>query len=279
MSKYNKEYEGYYSKIIERQRMGPSYREYKPISNDGEARYNSYNIKDGYYVKKPLFDFSRDGIVKRFISELIGVALLTIIICLCKFTAVSQINWIYTYGKNSVNTNLDYKQVLAYDYLGALNNLKGKFDKTADFKNELENYIDTFKSKVTGEKTQKEKIKESYVLPLNGKIKADSEKLIEDKGVIIEGKALSEAICSYDGKVKTVGEDKKLGKYIIVDHGDGIETKYYNLKEVSVKEGDKLGKGELLGKIAENKNLNVVGIIFELSIMGENRDLKEYFKL
>lgn len=274
MGNYNNEYEGYYGKILEKQRRGASYRGY---NGTGYSR-GSYKEENRSINNKPLFEFSKEGIVKRIMQELIGVLCLMILVVVCKTVNMPQVEWIYSYGKNIVNENFDYKQVVNYDYGTLLAKANINFSDSNDLRAELENYVETFKAKFTGEKTQKDEIKDTFVSPLKGTVLEDSEKTIGDKGVIIQGGVNEEVICVYEGTVKKIGDNAKLGKYIIIDHGNGVESKYSNLKELELKEGTSVGKGELIGKVDENKELNIKGVIFQLFIMGTAKNPLEYME-
>lgn len=274
MGNYNNEYEGYYGKILEKQRRGANYRGY---NGTGYSR-GSYRDENRSNNNKPLFDFSKEGIFKRIMQELIGVLCLMILVVICKTVNIPQIDWLYSYGKNVVNENFDYKQVINYDYGTLLAKVNVNFSNSNDLRTELENYVETFKSKFTGEKTQKDEMKDTFISPLKGTILENSEKEIGDKGVIIQGDIDEEVVCVYEGTVKKLGDDPKLGKYMIIDHGNGVESKYSNLKETELKEGDSVGKGELIGKVDENKGLNIKGVIFQLFIMGTAKNPLEYMQ-
>ncbi len=67
---------------------------------------------------------------------------------------------VYNYSKKIVNENYDYKKVINKAKDLDVNFLEDKFLK----------HIDTFKSKVTGEKTVEEIISNDFILPASGKI-------------------------------------------------------------------------------------------------------------
>lgn len=50
-----------------------------------------------------------------------------------------------------------------------------------------------------------------------------------------------------DGVVQATGRMSDLGKYIVIDHGYGYKTKYGHLKEIKVKEGQRIRRGDLIG--------------------------------
>ena len=52
-----------------------------------------------------------------------------------------------------------------------------------------------------------------------------------------------------DGKVTAFEESSSLGTTVTIDHGNGITTKYAALKNVKVKEGDKVTAGDIIGTV------------------------------
>lgn len=58
------------------------------------------------------------------------------------------------------------------------------------------------------------------------------------------------AVYSYaDGKVTSVSQDNTLGKYITVDHGNGLKTRYLHLSAFKVSVGDKVTAGQRIGSV------------------------------
>ena len=52
-----------------------------------------------------------------------------------------------------------------------------------------------------------------------------------------------------NGVVVSVGYEGGLGKTVMVDHGKGITTRYAHLSSYSVKEDQKIQRGEVVGKV------------------------------
>ena len=57
-----------------------------------------------------------------------------------------------------------------------------------------------------------------------------------------------DVLASMSGIVTMVEQDSVLGNVVVVEHADGIETRYQALDEVYVKAGDKIVQGQKLGK-------------------------------
>ena len=52
-----------------------------------------------------------------------------------------------------------------------------------------------------------------------------------------------------DGMVKFAGEQGGYGNMVILDHGNGVETRYAHLSSLSVKAGDVVADGDLVGNV------------------------------
>lgn len=51
------------------------------------------------------------------------------------------------------------------------------------------------------------------------------------------------------GTVIAVSQDNALGKYIAIDHGNGLVTRYLHLSKFNVNKGDKVGTGDRIGSV------------------------------
>ena len=127
-----------------------------------------------------------------------------------------------------------------------------------DYKENILDYIDNFRSFVTGDKTLKEDIKDNYVIPVVGTVSHLSG---ENVGIIIQTDSEMDVIASFDGKIREIKEDGD-EKHIIVDHGNGID----------IKEGDKVEKGQLIGKTGVLDSEGTKGIVYKISYMGVEKD-------
>ncbi len=214
-------------------------------------------------------------IIKRIIQELIGVLCLFIFVLSIKYINLPQTQELYKYSKNLVDKN--------YDISAIVNTVKEV--KIEDLKISAEDYIEGLKAKITGGKTLKENALGSFVKPLEGSvIKAFNEEkegfsIATKEGVVLEFNAPSEIKSCFTGTVKGVSEDKDLGQYVHIDHGNGIEIKYYYLEEVAVVEGQKLNTGDLLGRITSGNIENKGYLYLQVLYMGEEKNPENYIKL
>jgi murein DD-endopeptidase MepM/ murein hydrolase activator NlpD len=67
------------------------------------------------------------------------------------------------------------------------------------------------------------------------------------QGVDIANRTGIPVIATADGLVVTIGKDWALGKYVMINHGYGLKTKYGHLSKVDVKRGQKIKRGDLIG--------------------------------
>ena len=82
---------------------------------------------------------------------------------------------------------------------------------------------------------------------------------------------------SADGVISKVGFDPDgYGNYVKADHGNGYETLYAHLDSVSVRVGDRLEMGDLIGIMGETGNTTGVHVHWELRVDGECVDAMLY---
>jgi murein DD-endopeptidase MepM/ murein hydrolase activator NlpD len=253
MGNYNNQYEDYYKSL--RKNFNTGYTSSQRKRSNGIGEY----------------------LLKRLPRDLIGALSLIFVIMLCKLVVTPQTQTVYNYSKSVVNKSYDYKSVFVQ--VKNLNVVKVE-DKVTD-------WMETLKSKVSGEKTLKDKIKEEFIIPVQGQITSPygyridpiDKKRSFHEGIDIDAKEGTEVKCPYDGKVKDCGQDNELGNYIVIDHGDGIETKYGHLKEIKVKKGDATKKSSVIGLSGNTGKSTAPHLHFEILYMGENKDPKEFIAI
>ena len=68
-------------------------------------------------------------------------------------------------------------------------------------------------------------------------------------GIDIGAKRGTEIRSPASGKVVVAAYDGRMGKFIRIDHGYGIETTYGHLSKIHVKYGDRVQRGDLIGLV------------------------------
>lgn len=69
------------------------------------------------------------------------------------------------------------------------------------------------------------------------------------RGIDIANHTGTAIIAPADGKIKEVGTYGGMGKMIVVDHGYGFMTRYGHLSSIDVKRGQKIARGDVIGKM------------------------------
>lgn len=70
------------------------------------------------------------------------------------------------------------------------------------------------------------------------------------------------------GKAVKIGSSPEYGRYVLVDHGDGVYTLYAGLGNVKVGEGQSVKAGDVLGEVARAGDVKGGGLHFELRESG-----------
>ncbi|SFB16364.1 M23 family metallopeptidase [Clostridium frigidicarnis] len=299
MRYYNTQYEKYYKNLGIRDRKGTKHTDNNRINTNlgnggisGYGNINTLNKGRGGYGKKessisiiPNFGTKNPG--KTIIFQLVGTLLLFTIIIGCKVIKTSETAYAYEYGKKVVSENYDYKNAIDYvknyDYKSInISNLK-EF-KIDGINSSVSTYLDKFKVKLGEFTSARNVIEKNYMIPCNGNILYEFNKE-EDKCFNREvHKGLdiacnnSDVVATNSGRVKEVGDFNEGGKYIIMDHGNGIESKYYFLKEVNVDIEQAVNIGDVVGKGAQNKDGKNDFIHFEITYMGEEKNPLEFVR-
>lgn len=109
-------------------------------------------------------------------------------------------------------------------------------------------------------------------MPLNGKtivqfgknIDAATKKETESSGIVIESKEGEEIKAVFGGTVERIENDEKLGAVIVIDNGQGFETKYGYLSDIKISEEDKVTEGMIIGLTGKIPDTKTYGVYFEV---------------
>ncbi|WP_373898938.1 M23 family metallopeptidase [Haloimpatiens sp. FM7315] len=248
MGNYNSQYRDYYNSILNNRK--------------------TYSLDSS----KPDVKNNNNFILKRIIRDLTGVLVLSLFILSLKIVVTPRTKMVYEYSKKIVNENYDYKK--------AFNNIKNIDIK--NMKDYTKNFIDKISSKFNSSNLMEvdKNTEFDYIPPCSGKVVSgfgervdpiSGEKKIH-KGIDIAVAENTPVKVVEEGKVKKIGEDVSFGKYIIIDHGKGLESKYAHLNEASVKEGQLVKKGDSIAKSGNTGKSTGPHLHLEIIYMGENID-------
>ena len=68
-------------------------------------------------------------------------------------------------------------------------------------------------------------------------------------GLDIANETGTPVFASNDGKVRMVGNGRLYGNYVVIDHVDQYQTLYAHLSQVTVREGERIAQGALIGRV------------------------------
>lgn len=260
MGSYNSQYEEYYNSLRKKSRAAytPYHRNY--FTSDNKEKKSGSN----YWSRKIVF-------------HLIGVLILFVFVIVCKTVNSTTTTEVYSFSKKLVNENYDYRSFFN----------KAKYFDVKKFQGNIMDYIENIKNKTTGKDVIGDRIKDKFILPLKG-VETSAFGYRKDPvtkknkfhaGVDIDAKMNTPVMASYDGKVEKCDEDNELGKYILIDHGEGLETKYCHLNKILVKREDVVKKSQIIAKSGNTGKSTGPHLHFEILYMGENKDPNEYFHI
>ena len=103
---------------------------------------------------------------------------------------------------------------------------------------------------------------------------------IQNTGIDYTSEKEFEVIAVMDGTVSNIKEDETLGKTIELKHNDGYISIYQSLSSVSVKKGDIISQGQVIGKSGSNDLEKDLGnhLHFEIYNNGQSINPNYYLK-
>lgn len=95
-------------------------------------------------------------------------------------------------------------------------------------------------------------------------------------GIDIGGKMNDPVYTTADGVVSFVGSDNSHGNNVIIDHSNGIRTRYMHLSKFTVKKGEKVEKGQKIGQLGSTGRSTGPHLHYEIIKNGVQIDPKPY---
>ena len=83
-------------------------------------------------------------------------------------------------------------------------------------------------------------------------------------GIDLAASEGTDIACFADGTVGVVGDNVELGKYVTVNHENGVSTLYAHCSAVTVKSGAEVKKGETVGRVGCTGNATGAHLHFEI---------------
>lgn len=79
------------------------------------------------------------------------------------------------------------------------------------------------------------------------------------------------------GMVTFAGWESGYGRLVVVEHGNGMSTRYAHLSRVDVKAGDKVSRGQVIGAVGSTGRATGPHLHFEVRVGGEARNPLQFF--
>lgn len=96
------------------------------------------------------------------------------------------------------------------------------------------------------------------------------------EGLDIAAPVGTPVIAPADGIVKRVGYDRGYGRFIEIDHGYGISTLYAHLSETLVHLGQKVKRGEIIGRVGNTGRSTAPHLHYEVRLFGKAKNPRRY---
>ncbi len=102
--------------------------------------------------------------------------------------------------------------------------------------------------------------------------------VIAHKGTDFKAKVGTPVYAMNDGAVRLTRKFIAYGNTIVIDHGEGVFTIYMHLSDISVKEGDKVKEGDVIGHSGETGYANGPHLHISVKVSGESIDPMLFMK-
>lgn len=97
-------------------------------------------------------------------------------------------------------------------------------------------------------------------------------------GIDIAGSSGSPVYATAEGTVTSTGYDRSKGNYILINHTGGLKTQYMHLSKITVKQGQKVEKGEVIGKMGSTGRSTGTHLHYEVIKNGRTVNPKPYMQ-
>ena len=87
----------------------------------------------------------------------------------------------------------------------------------------------------------------------------------------------TQVFASGDGVVKKAVEEKGWRKLVVVEHEDGYTTFYAHLDEIEVKNGVKVRRGEVIGRVGNTGQSTGPHLHYEVRKNGEHLNPADFY--
>jgi hypothetical protein len=127
-------------------------------------------------------------------------------------------------------------------------------------------------------KSDKRKIRHTPTIrPVDGRLKSPFGKrkdpfldiIDHHNGIDIAAEKGTTVSSPADGVVKVVSQERRLGHYVKIDHGDGIETLFGHLSDVKVKRHQKVKRWDAIGEVGRTGRATGYHLHYTIKVNGK----------
>lgn len=183
----------------------------------------------------------------------------------CLLIAIGAITW-FALSKNNALNEKQNKNNSELTYPDSNESYNENVDITNDIPDDEVTDVDDKASEIPYSQPQSNQQstpqKPTYVLPITGNISKgysitalqysvtyNDMRLHTGVDILCEKNSKIKSVGS--GKVKSISDDAKLGKVIVIEYSDNITVKYCGMGSVDVKENDNVAVGDVIGTSGE----------------------------
>ncbi len=113
--------------------------------------------------------------------------------------------------------------------------------------------------------------------PFGSRTQPGGETQIFHNGIDIPAPLGAVILAAADGTVAEIGFDTERGNYLVLDHGNGLETVYATCRDFTVEEGDAVKAGEMIGAVGTTGMSTGPHLCFQVWQDGEPQNPVAYF--
>jgi murein DD-endopeptidase MepM/ murein hydrolase activator NlpD len=84
------------------------------------------------------------------------------------------------------------------------------------------------------------------------------------QGIDLAAPAGTPVRATADGWVVVAERQKRYGRTVVLDHGDGYRTRYAHLKRIDTKKGKKVRRGDVIGRVGQSGNASGTHLHYEV---------------
>ena len=104
---------------------------------------------------------------------------------------------------------------------------------------------------------------------------------MQNSGVLYNSDETFDVLSVLNGTVKNIENDTLLGTYIVIEHDADLSTIYYSITDTTLKVGDALKQGDVIGKSGTNKitDSKKNNLLFEVNYKGSFIDPEKFYSM